>query len=524
MGRSTRIGLFVLVAFLLLHVTGVMSYLLRDGRLSMVPIYDDVVYLLDGLRRLSVLDQKGATGVLIDFYKQPPHAPLTALTSMLGLLLSAGGVWGPYLLNAGWLAFILLLGWFALHHAATATRAGILVAVLATPIFGFVVAEFRPDAVWGLLVGFAVLVMTSISVVRAHAGKLFALGLLLGLAIISKPTAAPASMAVLAGAWIIQVCASMLLERTWSISRAARASGWAALGALCLVTPYLMANGAGILAYIREVMGDSSMWRTPGSAWVHMSYYLSRSTGITAMGWVWYAAPPLVAASVAVIARRRDKQALPAFAAITAATGVAYLIVTVSAVKSLMIGSILYGTIIAGAVWSLGYLITRLRLRARAVLMVGALVFAMQWVPRAGQVHRIDPAMMATDTANRAILPALTEILRDRPNATVLVTVPGPTYAGTLNFLTKQQGVSRTFHSGYTAESWERVQQMAAGADVIVLSEIGMVGQSLGWAFPSLQYQVRLLEELRAGREFTGSRVFTDEKNRSVWLFVRQVK
>ena len=36
-----------------------MGYLVRDGRLSIVPIYDDVAYLVDGLKRLAVLDRSG---------------------------------------------------------------------------------------------------------------------------------------------------------------------------------------------------------------------------------------------------------------------------------------------------------------------------------------------------------------------------------------------------------------------------------------------------------------------------------
>ncbi|OUM02053.1 hypothetical protein A8M77_13165 [Variovorax sp. JS1663] len=516
---------FVLLGFCLLHVAGIMSYLLRDGRLSIVPIYDDVVYLIDGLRRLAVLDRQGIVGFLSDYvYAQPPHAPLVTLTSVLGLLLSAGAPWGPYLLNAGWILLVLLLGRFALRHANQWTRIGILVAALAIPMFGFVLAEFRPDPVWGLLVGFAVIVSASTDLIWARRRHLIALGLLFGLTIVSKPTAAPASMVVLGIAWIAQVSASMLVARARDISRTVRAGGWVALGAACLFIPYLVTNGAAILAYVREVMAGDSMWRTPGSAWEHITYYLSRPTGTLVLGWAWYAALPLFAGCVALIAWFRDKQALPAFAAVMAATTTAYLIVTVSAVKSLMIGSILYGTIVAAVVWSLGYLMTRIPFRGSAVLVAGALVFAVAWVPRTGQIHREDPSMLAADTANRTILPALTEVLRARPNATVLVTVPGPAYAGTLDFLSRQQGMTRTFLSGYTSDSWERVWQSASSADVIVVSEVGMVGQSLGYSFPSLKYQMRLLDELRTRAEFAGSPAFTDAKNRSVWLFVRNGK
>lgn len=488
----------------------------------MVPIYDDVVYLIDGLSRLTVLDRQGIATCLVDFlYAHPPHAPFVALTSLLGLLLSAGAPWGPYLLNVGWILFVLLLGWVALRPCSPWVKVGVLVAALAAPIFGSVLAEFRPDPIWGLMVGFAVIVSARLDVVGAPPRRVFALGLLFGAAVISKPTAAPASALVLAVAWATQVSLSLLVERAWSVGRFVRVTAWLTLGAACMVTPYLVANGAAILAYILEVMGSGSMWRTQASVWGHISYYLNRGTGTLALGWAWYAALPLFAICAALMARARDWQALPAFAAAIAAVLTAYMIVTVSSNKSLMIGSILYGAILAAVVWCMSYIAIRISLRGRAVLVLGALIFATQWVPRAGTIHLEDPAMAATDEANRAVLPPLVEALRVRPDASVLITVPGPAYAGTLDFLSRQQGIVRTFVAGYTWDSWGRVVRDVSTADVVVLSEAGMTGQSLGYAFPSVQFQSRLLEELRASSEFKGRPVYTDKQQRSVWLFVR---
>ena len=520
--RLGRPAFLFLLAVLAFHVAGVMSYLLRGGRLSMVPVYDDVVYLVDGLDRLALLDRQGIARFLSDLlFAHPPHAPLVALTSVFGLMLSAGAAWGPYLLGALWIAFVLLLGWVALRYVNPWKRVGILVAALSMPLFSFALAEFRPDPIWGLLVGFSVSVSASTHLLSARPRTLLALGLLFGLTTIYKPTAAPASVVVLGFAWAMQLGVSMLVARGWDGRRVAKSSGWVIGGAACVVLPYLLMNGATILAYILEVMGGDSMWKTPTSAYGQLTFYLNKGTGMAGLGWGWYAAAPLLAGCAFLIALFKDKEAMPAFAAVTSAVLTSYVIVTASSMKTLMIGSILYGAIIAAIVWSLGYLVMRTRLRARVICLLGLVVFATQWIPSAGQVHRADPAMAAADTANRAILPALTEILRSRPTASVLVSVPGPAYAGTLSFLTRQQGFVRAFNSGYTNDSWERVQQTVSAADVIVLSEAGMVGQSLGWTFPSVKFETRLLDELRAGTEFTGRPAFTDAQNRSVWLFVR---
>ncbi|RYG06196.1 MAG: hypothetical protein EON92_20210, partial [Burkholderiales bacterium] len=78
-----------------------------------------MVYLIDGLSRLAVLDRVGIAGCLADyFYIHPAHAPFVALTSVLGLLLSAGAAWGPYLMNAAWVLIVLLLGLVALRRSS----------------------------------------------------------------------------------------------------------------------------------------------------------------------------------------------------------------------------------------------------------------------------------------------------------------------------------------------------------------------------------------------------------------------
>jgi hypothetical protein len=160
-------------------------------------------------------------------------------------------------------------------------------------------------------------------------------------------------------------------------------------------------------------------------------------------------------------------------------------------------------------------------MRGSAVLVIGVLVFLALWIPRAGMIHRTDPAMIATDVANRASLPVVLNAIRGNPAATVLITVPGPVYGGTLDFLARQQGVTRRFSTGYTWDAWEQFVEGVNGADVVVLSEAGMLGQSLGYAFPSVKFQERLLDALAKNPKFIGKRVYTDEARRSVWVFIR---
>jgi hypothetical protein len=521
--RLRNFALVIVVCFCLFHVLAVMGYLLREGRLSVVPIYDDVVYLIDGLKRLSVFDQSGLGGFFADFYTHPAHAPFTALASTFGLLLSNGSVWGPYFLNGLWVVLVAFLALFILRDLNVWSSVGIVVAILPVPMFGSVVAEFRPDPVWGILIGFSLAAMVTIDLVHARQSHLLGLGILFGAAVLAKPTASPASIVILGLGFIVQMGLTLWCQRPWSIGEVARKIGIVTLGASLLIIPYVITNGLGILQYILTVMGaDKEVWRTKTSVLGHFSYYLNRGVGPLMLGWIWYLAVPVILACAGVLIYAREKRSLISLAALLSALAAAYVIVSVSEVKSLMIGSILYGLIIATVTWSLGQLVNRISSRHVLVLILGVAVFVTQWVPRAGMIQRADPAMAVTDKATKAVFPEFLAALQKGERKTALVTVPGPVYAGTLDFLARQQGVARDFQAGYTWNTWEMFSRGVASSDVIVLSEPGMVGQALGFNFPSVAFQARLLDALRANSEFTGRSVFTDAEGNSVWLFVRK--
>jgi hypothetical protein len=515
---------FAVLFICLFQVIAVMGFLVRGGRLSIVPIYDDVVYLIDGLRRLAVLDRAGIGGFLLDFYSHPAHAPFTAMAGAFGFLMSGGAVWGPYLLNAAWVFIVAGLALSALRHLNPWSRAGIVIAILAAPMFGSVLAEFRPDPVWGLLIGFSLALMASINLAHAPPYRLFMLGLLLGAAVLAKPTGSPASAVVLGIGLMVQAGLTRVALSNCSWRVLARGVGTVILGASLLVIPYILTNGRGILTYILEVTrADNSVWKTNAPMLGHLTYYLNRGAGTLMLGWVWFVAVPTLILCVGILVRAREKIALCGFAGLLSSVLVAYIIVSVSEVKSLMIGSLLYGSIIGAVTWFLGQIVRHFPIRHSVVFILGIAVFVTQWVPRAGMIQRSDPAMVVTDEANNAAFPAVLRALRQSGDAkTVLITVPGPVYAGTLEFLALQQGVSANFKAGYTWNTWEMFMREIGGSDIVVLSESGMRGQALGFNFPSVQFQQRLLSTLRADVAFTGKPVFTDDQGRSVWVFVRK--
>lgn len=519
---SKNIVRCVIFGICVLQVVAVMGYLMREGRLAIVPIYDDVAYLVDGMKRLAVLDRSGFWGVFWDFGANPAHAPFSSLTSTFGFLLSGGAIWGPYFLNGMWVVVVAGLALLVLKQLDGWSRIGIVVAMLASPMFGVVVTDFRPDPVWGLVIGFTLATIAASNLAQTPDFRIFALGLLMGVAILTKPTAFPASALVLIVALLVQLSLSCVLEQKFSLALAARKALIAAAGMLLIVAPYAFTSGPRILSYIFDATG-SDIWRTKASGLEHLTFYLNRATGTMMLGWVWYAAAPIILVCGVAIIRSKESRARAGFAALITALILIYLILTISKIKTPLIGSILYGSIVATVVWSLGFLSTRFKISGALVFVLGVCIFLTQWTPRTGVgVHRSDPNMIAVDRASKATFPLMMQALQAGARS-VLVSVPGPVYDGTMDLMARQEGFAATFVTGYNWDTWEMFAKGAASSDVVILAEPGMLGQSLGgFTFPSVQFQDRLLKLLSADAAFTGKSVFSDPQGRSVWVFIRK--
>src|SRR5258708_4430720 len=150
----------------LFHIFATLGASLRVGRLSVVPTYDDVSYLVDGLHRLKAFDVAGFRGLFSSLAIEPAHAPLTTITATIGFALTPGEAVGSYALGGVWVILFLALAAILLKEMPRLTLAGILLAFLAVPALGSLISEFRPDLSWGLLTGFAGMLLLSTNVLN----------------------------------------------------------------------------------------------------------------------------------------------------------------------------------------------------------------------------------------------------------------------------------------------------------------------------------------------------------------------
>ncbi len=93
----------------LFHILATLGASLHVGRLSVVPTYDDVAYLVDGLHRLKAFDEAGFRGLFRSLAIEPAHAPLTTITATIGFALTPGSSIGTYALGGVWVILFLAL-------------------------------------------------------------------------------------------------------------------------------------------------------------------------------------------------------------------------------------------------------------------------------------------------------------------------------------------------------------------------------------------------------------------------------
>jgi glycosyltransferase involved in cell wall biosynthesis len=207
----------VLGALVLFHLAATLGYSARLGRLSIVPYYDDVTYLVDALDRLKAFDRDGLLGLLRTFIREPPHAPITALIAAFGFAVTPDNRLGAYALGGAWVLLILALTAYILRRLPSASRAGVFCCVLALPILSLLIGSIRPDTAWGLLTGFVATILATVNLSEASRGRLFLIGALIGLTALSKPTGMPAAISIVGLAYLGAVAITLQDPRHESI-------------------------------------------------------------------------------------------------------------------------------------------------------------------------------------------------------------------------------------------------------------------------------------------------------------------
>jgi hypothetical protein len=522
-----RTGTVAFGALVLFHCLAVLGFSARHGRLAMVPIYDDVAYLIDGLKRLNTFDRQGFAGLASSFLQDAPHAPYSSLLATVGFGITPKNMLGAYALSAIWAVVFLALLQRLVRGLPKLTQMGIMIASLAVPMLATVIGSLQPDTYWGLITGAVAVIVATRDLGRATRVKMILTGLLVGSAAISKPTGMPAGSIVM-GVGYLGAIAAALIGGTAMPKQIVTKTLFMLLGVAILVIPFLIVSGRDLLNYILTVMGtDSAVWRTDGSLSVQLAYYLKPDLFFGAVGWLLPAGPVLLLAWLVTAGLSRDRALFVRTLGVCASLLVAYAIPAISPVKSPFIGSLFYGTFIAGAFWSLAQMLRAKPVPGPAVLLVGSAVFAGFWRPGGPFVAMEGESFAAMDRANRAVTPSILEVLaagaaQGQP-LRVYTSSPGPVFDGTLQYEALLSAIPSTYTGDYTNPDWSSILAEAQIADIVIASDAGALGQGGGFAYPGIQYQDRLIATLAADATWRKLTTYVDEAGFKTIVFTRFV-
>ena len=381
-----RTGGVAFSALVLFHCVAVLGFSARHGRLAMVPVYDDVAYLIDGIKRLNAFDREGFAGLAISFLRDAPdrewpHAPYSSLLATVGFAITPKNMLGAYALSSIWVVVFLALLQRLLRGLPKLTQMGIMIASLALPMLATVIGSFRPDTYWGLITGAVAVIVATRDLGRATLVETILTGLLVGGAALTKPDGMPPGSVVL-GVGYLGSMAAALIGGTATAKQIVTKTVIMLLGVAILVIPFLIVSGRDVLNYILTTMvKNSAVWRTEGSLSWQLTYYLQPDLFFMAVGWLLPAGPVLLLAWLVTAGRSRDRAMFVRTLGVCASLLVAYAIPAITPFKAPFIGSLFYGTFIASAFWSLAQLLRAKPVPGTVVLLVGSAVFVGFWRP-----------------------------------------------------------------------------------------------------------------------------------------------
>jgi hypothetical protein len=331
-----------------------------QGRLALLPSYDDVGYFADALNRLYAFYDAGVPGLLKQYWQGPPHSPTSTLLAAMGYVILGTEDWAPAAMN-----FLLVFG--VLLFVRSRTRD--LKAAWAVPVYLFAmtwplvflsVVHCATEYAWSLSLAIAGWLAVERPLTRRSPRSQFGLGILFGLSFLAKPPSFPVTAFVLAAALSLIIAIEFAqggLAGLWRRVAAPLARLVAGCAALCL--PHYLLAYKGIWAYIAtNALGPrQDLWKYRGSPAQQLFFYVTGNGGSYEMGGMLqlWGALAVVAFGCALVLRKRDVVMPAAAAAALFLFGNA--VVSVTSYKNIHLGMVVPATfLVTGIVMMAGVL------------------------------------------------------------------------------------------------------------------------------------------------------------------------
>jgi 4-amino-4-deoxy-L-arabinose transferase-like glycosyltransferase len=458
-----------------------LSFALRSGSLSRPPVYDDVVYLLDAYQRLAFGGVNSLRTLVNSFLTQPPHAPMSTLTAMLGYALIGPYVWAAYTAN------VWMLGLFAAAVYRVARRnmdriPSILVVALMlfVPAAHALITEFRPDQGAGVILACALYSLVATDYAKATKPRLVALGFLVVCAVMAKPSAIVATVPVLGLAAAIGI----LRPGYYSSSEAiysVRAAIPAVAVAIAILIPCAFLWGPVTYAYIYQALvTNKDMWGANGGQLYHWKFNSFGGGGHQALGpFLWLGLSSIVADALLSCSAKPHRGNYDTLAFYFVTT-ILYSGIAASSQKTVYQGSLFYFPFLLATTLALARILMRIGGRAPIAITGVLLAMAIICMP-ATSFYQFYPEFqdsgpilvsISNDVANEVLRKRASGCATDRFVLAAMNPDPIPPETVALD-LAMRQRVRITPTGLYAVRSAAEMDQAVDGADFVILSRAG---------------------------------------------------
>jgi hypothetical protein len=279
--------LWFILGVSLIFTSIVVQWSFRLGRLSMDPVYDDVVYLLDARDRLKDFDRNGIATLAQSLWSNPPHSPWSTAAALGGFLIFGINAWAPYAINGLLVIGMLLAADHFFGVKAFWLRALMSLSILGLPMMVRAVHDFRPDFAVALATAVACMMTIERGVIdtdwKGCTWRPFLDGGLFGLAYLAKPSFVYHTTALLlltisiseAAVWLGRLRSPA--PKSHGVIDCLGRIGVFSAGCVTVAGLYYLKNWKAVIEYVSTNTGsgkDASIWMIPGGMWVTLKAYV----------------------------------------------------------------------------------------------------------------------------------------------------------------------------------------------------------------------------------------------------------
>jgi hypothetical protein len=312
---------------------------IHSGKLALPPKYDDVSYLSQGADWLNAWKHGG----LAEFWSAGvAHSPISVYTAFFGFLVFGPYEWAPYAVN-GLFVWLFLLGLDDLSQGLpTYQRLLLPLTALTYPLLANLVMEFRPDVLCSIVTAYLLTLIIKTHWLKPKRSRLLLLGILLGVALLSKPSIFPITIGLTLGGIAITALVDYKKQGYGrSIPKIAnKTTQVIGLGLLVACPYYILGGLQHISTYISLVISgpNRTIWAKTFPIKDNLLYYLD-GNGSMLGNWLGLDIC-LIILAISVAISRRDWVVLEKSLVAMLVFGLSYGSVTIPAVKSPFLGVI----------------------------------------------------------------------------------------------------------------------------------------------------------------------------------------